>query len=181
MGIYTQILLINYLYIILFSYYFAIETISLIVLINAAVIFSHHQFGLMRRLMAKPPKRYVCPAKTPISLGIRPVRLECLQYAKWVSEDPMFLHADSEDSDQTGQMSRLIWVLAGRKGHFIGSVMTRLIFYYNSNKTWGSAGAWLHSHSAHLVYYGPWLIKLTCVQEWHRSADLTSLRWALSG
>ena len=27
---------------------------------------------------------------------------------QWVAEDPMFLHADSEDSDQTGRMSRLI-------------------------------------------------------------------------
>ena len=27
--------------------------------------------------------------------------------SQWVAEDPMFLHADSEDSDQTGRMSRL--------------------------------------------------------------------------
>ena len=33
----------------------------------------------------------------------------------WVAENPMFLHADSEDSDQTGQMPRLIWVFAGHK------------------------------------------------------------------
>ena len=36
----------------------------------------------------------------------------------------MFLHADSEDSDQTGQMLRLIFV--GHKGHFVGFVMRRL-------------------------------------------------------
>ena len=30
----------------------------------------------------------------------------------------MFLHADSEDSDQTGR----IWVFAERKGHFVGFV-----------------------------------------------------------
>ena len=29
-------------------------------------------------------------------------------YAQWVAEDQMFHHADSEDSDQTGRMSRLI-------------------------------------------------------------------------
>ena len=34
--------------------------------------------------------------------------------AQWVAKDPSFLHADSEDSDQTGRMSRLIWVFAGR-------------------------------------------------------------------
>ena len=30
--------------------------------------------------------------------------------AKWVAKDHSFLHADSEDSDQTGRMPRLIWV-----------------------------------------------------------------------
>ena len=34
--------------------------------------------------------------------------------ALWVAKDPRFLHADSEDSDQTGRMPRLIWVFAGR-------------------------------------------------------------------
>ena len=40
----------------------------------------------------------------------------------------MFLHADSEDSDQTGRMPRLIRVFAWRKCHFVGFVMRRLIF-----------------------------------------------------
>ena len=40
----------------------------------------------------------------------------------------MFLHADSEDSDQTGQMPRLIGVFAGRTCHFFGFVMRRLIY-----------------------------------------------------
>ena len=35
----------------------------------------------------------------------------------------MFLHADRENSDQTGQMPGLIWVLAGRQSHFVGIVM----------------------------------------------------------
>ena len=53
--------------------------------------------------------------------------------SQWVAEDPMFLHADSEDSDQTGRMSRLIWVpslirvFAGRRGHFVGLVVRRFI------------------------------------------------------
>ena len=45
-----------------------------------------------------------------------------------VSEGPSFLHADSEDSDQTGRMSRLIWVFAGRKGHFVVFFTRRLIY-----------------------------------------------------
>ena len=40
----------------------------------------------------------------------------------------MLFHADSEDSDQTGQMPRLIIVFIGRKGHFVGFVMKRLKF-----------------------------------------------------
>ena len=57
----------------------------------------------------------VRPAKTQISLGIRPVWPEFSQCAQWVAEDTMFLHADREDSDQTGRMPRLIWVFAGRR------------------------------------------------------------------
>ena len=56
----------------------------------------------------------VRPAKTQISLGIRPVWSESSLCTQWVAKDPSFLHADSEDSDQTGRMPRLIWVFAGR-------------------------------------------------------------------
>ena len=54
------------------------------------------------------------PAKTQISLDIRPVWSESSLCAQWVAKDPGFLHADREDSDQTGRMPRLIWVFAGR-------------------------------------------------------------------
>ena len=46
--------------------------------------------------------------------------------AQWVAKDPCFLHADSEDSDQTGRMPRLICVFAGRTCHFVCYVMRRL-------------------------------------------------------
>ena len=59
-------------------------------------------------------KWHVCPAKTQISLGIRTVWSESSLCTPWVAKDPSFLDADSEDSDQTGQMLRLIWVFAGR-------------------------------------------------------------------
>ena len=40
-----------------------------------------------------------------------------------------FTHwAYSEDFDQTGWMPRLIWVFAGRTGHFVGFNMRRFIF-----------------------------------------------------
>ena len=53
----------------------------------------------------------VRPAKTD---QIRPVWSESSLCAEWVAKDPSFLHADSEDSDQTGRMPRLIWVFARR-------------------------------------------------------------------
>ena len=46
--------------------------------------------------------------------------------AQHVVKGPMFLHEDREDSDLTGRMPRLIWVLAVRTGHFVGFVMRRL-------------------------------------------------------
>ena len=54
------------------------------------------------------------PAKTQISLGIRPVWSESSLCTQRVAKDPSYLHADSEDSDQTGRMPRLICVFAGR-------------------------------------------------------------------
>ena len=62
----------------------------------------------------KSNKISVRPAKTQISLGIRPVWSETSLCAQQVAKDPMFLHAASEDSDQTGWMLRLIWVFPGR-------------------------------------------------------------------
>ena len=62
----------------------------------------------------KTNKMSVGPAKTQISLGIRPGWSESSLCAKWVAKDPSFLHADSKDTDQTGQMPRLIWVFVRR-------------------------------------------------------------------
>ena len=62
----------------------------------------------------KTNKMSVRPAKTQISLGIRPVWSKASMCAQSKTKDPRFLHADSEDSDQTGRMPRLIWVFAGR-------------------------------------------------------------------
>ena len=61
--------------------------------------------------------------KTQINLDIRPVWSESSVCALWVVKDSSFLRADSEDSDQTVWMPRLIWVIDGRTGHFVGFVM----------------------------------------------------------
>ena len=52
----------------------------------------------------KTNKVTVHPAKTQISLGIRPVGSESLLCAQWVAKDSNFLHVDSKDSDQTGRI-----------------------------------------------------------------------------
>ena len=78
--------------------------------------------------MTKPTKWHVRPAKTQISLGIFPVWSEPSLCAQWEAKNPRFLHADSRDPDQTGRMSRLIWVLAGCTCHFVGFVMRRPIW-----------------------------------------------------
>ena len=56
----------------------------------------------------------VHPAKTQISLGIRPVWSES-SLSTWRKLGSLATHwMHSEDSDQTGRMPRLIWVFAGR-------------------------------------------------------------------
>ena len=70
----------------------------------------------------------------------------------------MFLHADSEDSDQTGRMPRLICVFARRNGHFVGLVMRRLMYTLQLSRLaspsvecesdCGSRGCWFDSGPA---------------------------------
>ena len=60
--------------------------------------------------------------------------------AQRVAKYPSFLHADSEDTNQTtGRMPKLIWVFVGRTCHFVGLVMRWLIYSYYSTKTCSSA------------------------------------------
>ena len=76
----------------------------------------------------KTNKMSVRPVKTQISLGIRPVWSESSLSAQWVAKGPKCLHADSEDSDQTGRMPRLIWVFAGRTLILLVFVISWLIY-----------------------------------------------------
>ena len=62
----------------------------------------------------KTNKMSVCPAKTQISLGFRPVWSES-SLSAWRNIGSLATHwAHSKVSDQTGWMPRLIWVFAGR-------------------------------------------------------------------
>ena len=77
----------------------------------------------MSRITTKPTKWHVRPAKTQISLGICPVWSEYSLSALRKLGSLATHWANSEDSDQTGQMPRLIWVFIC---HFVGFVMRRL-------------------------------------------------------
>ena len=83
--------------------------------------------------MTKPTKWHVRPAKTQISLGIRPVLSESSLPA-WRKLGSLATHwAHSEDSDQTGRMPRLIGVFAGCTCHFVGFVTRRLKYIFGDD------------------------------------------------
>ena len=66
-------------------------------------------------------------------LCVRPVWSESSLSPQWVAKDPSFLHADSEDSDQTGWMT---CVFPGCTCHFVGFVMRQLkLFSKQNNET----------------------------------------------
>ena len=71
-------------------------------------IVSYASYEIFKPRHDKSNKMSVRPVKTQISLAFRPVLSESSLCTKWVVKDPRFLHADSEDSDQTGRMPRLI-------------------------------------------------------------------------
>ena len=72
-----------------------------------------HLSGLFEPRHDKTDKMSVRPAKTQISLGIRPVWSES-SLSAWRKLGSLDTHwAHSEDSDQTGWTPRLNWVFAG--------------------------------------------------------------------
>ena len=90
-------------------------------------MYFNSNFFYFSHLMTKPTKWPVHPAKTQISLGVRPVWSVSLLSA-WRNNGSSATHwAHCEDSNQTGRTPRLIWVFAGRTCHFVGFVMTWLI------------------------------------------------------
>ena len=73
----------------------------------------------MNRLMTKPTKWPLRPAKTQISMGIHLVWSES-SLSAWRNIGSSATHwAHYKDSDQTGQMPRLIWVCWAHS-HFVG-------------------------------------------------------------
>ena len=77
--------------------------------------------------MTKQTKWHVRLTKAQINLGICPVWSE-ISLSTWGKLRSLaVIRVHSEASDKTGWMPILIWVFAGRKGHFVGFVMRWLI------------------------------------------------------
>ena len=86
-------------------------------------------FKYMSHCMTKPTKWPLCPAKTEISLDIRPVWSEW-SLSAWRKLGSLATHwTHSEGCDQTEWMPRLIWVFAWCTCHFAGFVMRRLTWF----------------------------------------------------
>ena len=121
------------------SEYYTVNSSNILCFINRTVWLtsrSSHVFlcsarrSKVRYTIEPPPdktnKWHVRPAKPQISLGIRPV-CSVSSLSAWRKLGSLASHwAQSEDSDQTGRMLRLIWVFARRTCHFFGFIRRRL-------------------------------------------------------
>ena len=81
-------------------------------------------------------------------MRIHPVWSESSLYVQLVAKHPTFLYADSEDSDQTGRMPRLIWVFAGR-------ITTLLILSWGGSfaKVIISVSTWSNNNIENLLHH----------------------------
>ena len=89
----------------------------------------------------KTNKMSVLPTKTQISLGSA-VWSESSLCAQSVAKKPSFLYEDSDDSDQTSRMPRLIWVLAGRTAIVLGLSFRGLYGEFVSRKKFRRYRIW---------------------------------------
>ena len=104
--------------------------------------------NLNERFMTKPTKWSVHPAKTLISLGIRPVWSEFLLCALWVAEDPRFLHAVCRYPGNSFGIPGWSW----RLGHV---TQGHLLHRYQSNLPLFIAVCWYQGRKFGQLYL-PW-------------------------
>ena len=62
----------------------------------------------LSRIVTKTNKMTCAPSEDTDQPEHPPSLISVYACTQWVAKDPSFLHADSEDSDQTGRMPRLI-------------------------------------------------------------------------
>ena len=117
-------------------------------------------------------------------LGIHPAWSESSLCAQWIAKDPSFLHADSEDSGQNGQIPRLIWVFAGRTCHFVGFVTRRLKWGYAINQIKNNLTLWYLKKASAVVYASRvWTIPsrdMTKPTKWVRAQWRLRSAWAFA-
>ena len=82
-------------------------------ILNFIILNNLKDFVRMSHLMTKPTK-WLCAQRRLRSAWAPAQSDQILRCAQWITKDPSFLHVDSEVSDQTGRMPRLIWVFPGR-------------------------------------------------------------------
>ena len=108
----------------------------------------------MSQRMTKPTKWHVSPAKTQISLGIRPVWSES-SLSAWRKLTSLATHwVHSEDSDQTGRMPSLIWVFAGHTCHFAQMVQNQIIQASGNSAQTGRVLATFHHSLCYITVDG---------------------------
>ena len=78
---------------------------------------------IIEMVRAKTNKMTCAPSKDSDQPGQPPVWWKSSLCILWVAKDPVLVYGDSEDSDQTGRMPRLIRVFAGCTDHFVGFVV----------------------------------------------------------
>ena len=98
---------------------------------------------IMSRLVTKPTKR-VCAQRRLRSAWASAQSDQSSLSNQWVAKDPSFLHADSEDSEQTGRMPRLIWV-------FAGCTTTLLVLSWGSSYVVSTLFTWAEHNTWHLL------------------------------
>ena len=134
----------------------------------------------LSRSTTKSTKSHVCPAKAQVSLRIRAVWPESSLCTLRIANDPWFLYADNEDSDQTGRMflrilirlhgrmSRLTWVFVGRTYHFVSFVVLRLIWVVPSVTIQGAIKMFIDK-AFYFVFVCAFEILIPLYAIWHSS------------
>ena len=84
----------------------------------------------MSRATAFSSRLHVPPAKSQINMRIRAVWSESWQGTLRVAKDPKCLLADSEDSDQSVWIRKLVCVFSGRTYNLVGNIVPWLILSY---------------------------------------------------
>ena len=107
----------------------------------------------------------------------RPVWSESSLCVQWIAKDTSFLHVDSEDSDQTGRMPRLISIFAVRtaillvlscRGSHVEFNNASVYYSYYFKKLCGDSSVWKETSTSAVVNSNYWNVAWTSkLLSWH--------------